>query len=416
MPYGSITKKIIQQYIWICSLLFAATSVLVVSIKFNNPGMGDVDSYYLQWIREMQSLGTINAYKQDGGFDQYPPGVVLLANLVHQISNQSLLNSWKIAGTINLAFLAIVIYYFTKSRTLSAFSFLAMSYPTLGGGYADIHFMPWLTISLFLLVKERFFFAGLMFGFSCFFKWQPIIYLPALILYFLFKRNFSALKRFIAAGGIIVLSLISIYGWYNPAKSIWLSLLNHYFSAWGPNLYWILTWLLSTYFTNHLADLGIWGGGPGLDGSFSSLKGDPKSGMFALFKTLFSVLYLVNAYLYVKNKKYLSINLIRLLVSTAIIYWQFSTGVHANHILILLPPMIVLCYLEKRYLPWLICIFFVILTNLNIFVGIDGIGNLSLPRYLFSLDVSIFISALAFCTSLLFIYYLGRDAVKDRKL
>lgn len=375
--------------------------------------MGDVGPYYLNWIKEMEDLGVIKAYKQEGGFDQYPPLVVLNSFIIKQAFNISYITSWKISGAFSILFSSYFVYLTTKSKLLGSVPILALGIPTLWLGYADIHFVPALLLSLFLLSRERFFPAGILFAISCLFKWQPIIFFPAVVLFMIAKRRHRDALEFSFGAGLIALLTVFAYGWYNPAKSIWLSSLNHYFSAWGPNLYWIVTWILSTRFPTHLANLGIWGGGPGSGGTYGSLKGNPKQGLFLIAKSVFATLYLTQVTLYARKVTFSTLNAIRLGAAVSLIYWQFSPGVHANHIFFLLPTSIILCWKERKYIKYFGGVFFIVNLNLIRVLGIDGTGKGRIMEHILGLDTSLLFSAISFGLAVHIILLLFRDARRN---
>jgi len=386
----------------------------MLSLIFEMPGMSDVEPYYLTWMKEMESFGIVGAYKQEGGFDQYPPLVAISAHAFRQIFDISYLLAWKLGGSLSLLSTTLICHQITKTKWLSQAPIFFMGIPTIFYGYADIQLAPFLFISLSLILKEKYFYSGISFALSCLFKWQPIILFPAIVIYmFLKKLKKQSILFSLGAASVAVLVVVT-YGWYNPAKSLWLSSLNHYFSAWGPNLYWIVTGLLSTYFPQSLPGLGIWGGGPGPDGYFSSLKGDPKQGLFIFAKIAFYFVYLLQISLYILKTSVTEINILRLATASALVYWQFSTGVHANHIFFLMPLAIVLSWKVKRY--WMPFSMLFILVNLNLYrvLGYDGVGSGAWPDEISGINISILLSLAAVALTFYLISILLRDSISDK--
>lgn len=389
----------------------------MASLRFEFPGMGDVESYYLYWIKRMEIFGIVGAYKQVGGFDQYPPLAVFTAFLIKQILNVTYLIAWKLAGSMSLLFTALICHQITKSKWISQLPIFFLGVPTILYGYADIHVAPFLLFSLSLLIKERYFLSGILFAVSCLFKWQPMIMFAAIVLYMLFKKRYRKTIEFSLGAAAIALITVIVYGWYNPAKSIWLSSLNHYFSAWGPNLNWIVTWILSIYFPEKLSGLGIWGGGPGSGGSFASLKGDPKKGLFLITKGIFYFAYLIQILLYIFKTSATELNVLRLAAASSLVYWQFSTGVHANHIFFLMPLAILLCWKKNEYIMPFTIIFLLVNLNLIRALGYDGIGSGNWPDIIFGINPSLILSFLAVASSFYLIGVLFRDSFyeEDKK-
>jgi len=357
--------------------------------------MSDVAPYYLKWLEKMDNLGPISAYKQPGGFDQYPPLAVSGAFLIRVISGAPYLLCWKIAGAMALVAVTEIIFRQTKSTKYSLISIAVLGIPTLWWGYADVYTVPWILASLFLFLNSRYFYSGLFFAIGCLFKWQPIILLPGIFFYILANKRFKLLSSFIFGGASIGFLMTLIYGWYNPMKSIWLSSLNHYFSAWGPNFYWIVTWILSTKLPSTLVGLGIWGGGSAPDGSFGSLRGNPKTGLFVIAKILFYGFYSTVTFFFAQKTQYSSLNVVRIASIAALIYWQLSTGVHANHIFFFFPLSLILIWKSANYFFPIMLLFG--LVNLNIYarLGINGQGLFGISSTIYQAYLSLFLSVIS---------------------
>jgi hypothetical protein len=390
--------------------------LLFVSLANQFSGMGDVAPYYLKWIDEMRALGPIEAFRQPGGFDQYPPLSVFGAFLIHTIFGLSQIASWKISGAISLVVASEITYYFTNSKKLAAIPVGILGIPTLWWGYADVHVAPFLLASLYLFLRSRFALSGFFFALSCLFKWQPIIFLPAIFLFMLTKRELGILARLSVGPLVVAASVVLVYGWYNPLKSIWLSALNHYFSAWGPNLYWIVSWVLSIKFPDSLNNLGIWGGGPSPDGSFSSLRGDPKTGIFLIAKIVFYVGLLAYVITFSWKSRYSKLNVLRIAVASGIIYWQLSPGVHTNHLFLLVPVSLVLFSYSRMILVHFICIYGLILSSLFIRLGLNGTG-LGVEAFTSSTaNVAVWLSFLSVLLSGSLLIYLFREGEMENKI
>ena len=150
---------------------------------------------------------------------------------------------------------------------------------------------------------------------------------------------------------------------------------------------------------------------------FASLKGDPKKGLFLIAKGIFYFAYLIQILLYIFKTSATELNVLRLAAASSLVYWQFSTGVHANHIFFLMPLAILLCWKKNEYLMPFTIIFLLVNLNLIRVLGYDGIGSGSWPDIIFGINPSLVLSFLAVASSFYLIGVLFRDSFyeEDKK-
>lgn len=381
---------------------------LLLTQYFGFIGTGDVDTCFLPWVEKTTKFGILTAYKTDGGFAQYPPLITLIPSLITKFGLNTLI-SWKLTLTIFLIISCLITKILFQSWKITYLLLVMQTIPSIILGYADIMIIPFMLLSFNQMKKNHYVLAGILFSCGCLFKWQPIIFLPGLIVYFLIKRDRKKIIDF--GGGLLLPAIVTLifFGWYSPTKSIWLSLLNHYFSGYGCNLIYLISFVLSKYFSSNLQGLGFWAGGLNDLGQLSPLKGKPKSEIFIYFKTLFLSIYIFLSLKLSGITRNTFENGIRIALISGLIYMQLSPGVHENHHFILLPLFLYLIAIESKF--YLSTIFYFLLVSVNIYMtfGIDGKGKYSIVRNLYGLDLTLLISLFTFVQSIYLIFRMIQD-------
>ena len=351
--------------------LMLLINLVAVSFLFS-PGTGDV-SIWFRWMKEITSRGLVDGFSHTG--TDYPPFAFFVLGGVVWIGQTFAVSQFVVLKCSLLFFLfatAACFYAFSRNLLLTAALEASVLVSSMGLGYLDILFAPFLIGGLFLL-RQRHFNVGLLcYAASCMFKWQPLIIAPFVCLYI-----FSALREqpasrsrvtaqitpFLVSGLLIVLPAIAIFGIPALFDSFKRALTYHRFlSGYALNLPWIETWLLHLLAPGKyefLAKEGI-----GLILIYDPLIIWPNK---ILFYTSYAAIWFAFAR---QTKTFERLIIYSLLGYFA--YFCFNTGVHENHLFLIGCLSWLLVLIEPTQLTRMVTLAIAANVNLILFYGAFG--------------------------------------------
>lgn len=353
-------------------LSFLLFALLVSFALFNSAGVADVDNVWIDgwWVDSYRAHGFIGGYKDFG--DNYPPLSFIYVGLVVEISelfNISNFVVYKLGLFIFLLASSLTFLYFTRDKLLTAILHLALAVATMGHGYMDILFVPFLIAALYMIKRDSYLGFTIFYSLSVLMKWQPLIFLPFILVYLLKFRRLEDLgelfkKRFLSQvllpGSLIVAAMIVIFGPFFIVSLI-KGMGHDGLSYLALNFNWIYTFFLKLI-------------GPERYGALGSelavlITGDLLS---RLPKLVFTFIYFFTLYQFIKVKDKRFPELLLYLALGYLTYFMFNIGVHQNHLVPLVPIMVMLWQLESKYREQAIFWLFYCNINLIIFLGLDG--------------------------------------------
>ena len=365
--------------------------LLLGMVFLQSQGTTDVD-IWRSWTKNADTLGLVEGYAANQA--DYPP-----------LASAFLLGGYRLFGKLGVdLFLSIklTIFFFllatitlislwTRSLLVSLALYTSLLINTVGLGYIDIFFALTLGAALWMLYKNQLVWFSIFFTLSCLTKWQPLIIAPFIVLYLLQINDVRDWKKIAwknLAGKVVLpaalVSLVVIFI-YHP-EPVWLSLkasLSHtYLSGNALNLGWVMTHFLHVFrpdeygpLSNHL--------------STYIMTDDPR--ITFIPKLLFVIAYLAILVRFAAQPKTFE-KLLVYSVAGFLAYFTLNTGVHENHLFILMIPAALLIWIDRRH--WFLALAVMLMFNINMFLfyGIDGL--LHFPRAFFTLDPALPLSIL----------------------
>ena len=341
---------------------------------FSSPGSGDV-SIWETWMREISTYGVIGGFAHTG--TDYPPFSFIILGSIVRSADALGVTRFLILKCSLLFFLVATtgcFYAFTRNFLLTAALELSLILDSVGLGYLDIYFAPFLIAALFLLQRQYLMVGSLCYAISCAIKWQPLIIAPFVCLYVLSAAKEQAsrtarLKKQVAPFAVsillVMIPILLVFGTPALLDSFKRALTYHKFlSGYALNLPWIETWLL------HFINPGTYGGLPENHviewvNVFDPLVVWPN-------KLLFYLSYIVVLFGFVRQKRTFE-RLILYSMLGYLAYFSFNTGVHENHLFLICCLSWILVLVEPQQL--IRCLNFNIAANANLFLFFGAFGQ-----------------------------------------
>ena len=348
---------------WIALLMM----IMISLTFFNSPGTGDM-YYFNGWLDCARQYGLREGYRIQN--DLYPPFTVVLQIAMQRIwpslSNFVVL---RLANIFYLFLSALVIHLLYKDAkvTLVSFGGLILS---ANLGYLDIEMVPFIVLAFYFLSKEKYVLSSIFFSLLCLIKFQPLIVMPFIVIYFvdvldaeekkfkLYIRIKNVMKMLLPAiligGGVLL-----IYG-KALIKALYHALLNggNMIGPNGLNLGWIIQYCLEKYH----ADLF----GPLNDGGIWIIWDAPSS--YCSFKYIFVVIYAVAAIMMLLHRKKDYTLLLKCSLVGYTAYFVYNSGVHENHLFLGMILMMLLYIKEPSKNNYYRMIMYNIIFNINLYV------------------------------------------------
>ena len=340
---------------------YVVLTTTLIAVFLTTPGTSDME-IWKTWKNDASSLGLRSSFRSTPA--DYPPVSRLILHFWPGPASRTSIK------TLLLCFLvssALVIFIATKRKTSFYWSIGLLAVSSVGLGYLDILYAPFVVIAVVSLQNGRLRTFGLTSSIATLIKWQPLIVMPIFFLYLLrtndhqfrqispSKRIIRALWPFLSAWALAVL----FFGLSPIRVSRFNAFNNSYLSGNALNLPWVFGAIQQ-----------------GLSGdlTFKALLKDEVP-TFVVTSTNF-IAKTISAALLILFLRYIRTLEDALLASIGLItiYFMFSTGVHENHLFIasLISILCLFWYKSDR----LIHIQIIFLSNLNLifFYGPTGVG------------------------------------------
>lgn len=227
-------------------ILLLVLALSAATLYLYSPGTGDMLTQQ-SWLNGANDIGLRSFYLS---WIDYPPGALTSFFIADLIFPGGSFLAIKFLILLSLLSTALLIGLWSRdinSATITIFVFFLGS---MGLGYIDIVFAPFLVAALWALSKRNGILFGTFFALACFIKWQPLILLPFAVIYILGSENLVPLKqRFIQLFQIAIsISLISaiamaMFTQAAVSESFTRAFNLPYFTGNALNFDWILTWI-----------------------------------------------------------------------------------------------------------------------------------------------------------------------------
>ena len=351
--------------------LISLTTLLALSL-FGSFGTVDTHSW-LRWISNLTTSGFQQGYVLNQ--DNYPPlssAMVLVAARFGALLGLTPFQSLKLCLLACLLLTSFIFWCWTRNVLLTMALQLALTPSAIGLTSVDILFAPTLIAALWALHSRKLFLFTVLYVITCLIKWQPLIIAPFLLVYLLQMQHWrdwrlESLKRlwwpvlFPAIG--IVLAVFSAVG-AELMRSFQRALSHAYLSGDALNFNWVITYLLHVLVPQSF--------GPLVNGQAQYII-SPDWRLHLFSKILFGAAYLVVLTAFIRHQKTFEA-LVLCALTGYLAYYILNTGVHENHMFMIVILSAVLVALNPGHL--LLFIDWGLAANLNLFIfwGFDGSG------------------------------------------
>ena len=162
---------------WIALLMMIMASLVFIK----SPGISDIN-YWYKWLDYARQYGLREGFRMQE--DMYPPFSLFLQIVVQRIwpslSNFAVL---RLVNTFYLFLSALVIHLLYKDAKVTLISFWGLIL-NANLGYLDIEMVPFIVLAFYFLSKERYVLSSIFFSVVCLIKFQPLIIMPFIVIYF----------------------------------------------------------------------------------------------------------------------------------------------------------------------------------------------------------------------------------------
>jgi hypothetical protein len=393
----SITKPEATAPSWSGIALLLLVSLIAASFLYS-PGLEDV-RYWLYWVDEISRYGLIGGFAHTGGDypHDYPPLAFVILAAVARCAGALGTNAFIVLKCSLLLFLfatSVCFYWFTRNLILTAALEFSLLLNSTALGYLDIYVAPFLIAGLFCLQRGNLTLGVLLFTISSFIKWQPLVIAPFISIYVWSAVQDVPSRRdklgrqimpFAVAALVVAVPLAAIFG-TAIIHSLQLAMAHPYLSGLALNFSWLHTWAL------HLLQPEKYG--PLQDGQINLII-THDTFLKLPEKILFYASYVAIVILFAKRKKTFE----RLIVYSTLgymAYFIFNTGVHENHLFLVVCLAWILVFVNSGHL--LRCLSLSLAANINpiLFYGLFGRG-LQFQRVVAGVDVTLLFAVVNIC-------------------
>jgi hypothetical protein len=337
-----------------------------------SPGTSDV-SIWLHWIDQMSAFGLTGGFVHSG--TDYPPLALVILEMVSRCSDAfgtTVLLSLKCSLLLFLFVASACFYFFTRNLLLTAALEFALILNSVGLGYLDIYFAPFLIAAFFCLQRGHFTMGVLMFAISCSIKWQPLLIAPFICVYVMTAAGeglsardkvYKSIMPFMIAAVVVVLPLVMIFGAGAIINSLQRAMIKHNFiSGYALNFGWLHTWALHLWAPEKYGSL--------QNGEINVIE--TRDALLLLpEKILFYLGYAAILIAFALQKKTFK-QLVVYSILGYLSYFLFNTGVHENHLFPIACLAWILVFIDSSQLIRAINLSIAANINLFVFYGIFG--------------------------------------------
>jgi len=392
-------------------MIFLLLGVLLVTLFFvPSPGTGNMDNM-ARWANAVNDNGIVAGYKI---IADYPPLASVILFGVIKVAN--FLGIWlytaiKFSIALFLVLTSIIFWLWTRNFILTMLLHLALIYNSVVLGHVDIYFAPFLVLALWALKERKYVAFTCAFSAACLIKYQPLIIAPFLALYILEINSIRDWRqinlRKILLGillpfFIIIVPVFAIFGVKEIlVNSFYIGTHQGYLSANALNLDWIIGHFLHVF----APDLY----GPLINGQSTIIRGATEQVGIISQLVFFAVFLVIIVIFFTRQKNFENLVLFSLLGYWG--YFTLNTNVHENHLFIGMILAVILCWLNKKYLPTMLTVLLISNLNLIVFNGFDGTDT-SFPRVISGVDTALLIAVFNVCA---YFYYWGINILTRKK-
>ena len=348
---------------WIALLMM----VMALIVFFKSQGTGDM-GIWMRWLDYAQQYGLREGFQMQ--MDMYPPFTLILQIAMQRICPVLTVSAiLRLANTFYLFLSALVIHLLYKDIKFTAVSFWGLIL-SVNLRYLDIEMVPFIVLAFYFLSKEKYVLSGIFFSLLCLIKFQPLIILPFVVIYFvdvldaeekkfkLYIRIKNVMKMAIPAifvgGGVLLIYRESLI------QALYRALFKsgNTVSPQGFNLGWVIQYWIEKYH----ADLF----GPLNDGRIWTILDAPSS--YYLFRYIFMVIYAVTAIIMLLHRKKDYVSLLKCSLVGYTAYYVYNSGVHENHLFLGMILMMLLYIEEPSKNNYYRMIMYNVIFNANLYV------------------------------------------------
>lgn len=360
------------------SLTALASLLLLALLLAALPGTTDVNVWKM-WVDGLNRLGFVQGFTEGEGHILQPPLGMLLLVLAHNASAwiglpdhvwpASGLTSFDLSLWLALVASALAVLHVTRKVWLAVIFVAAFLLNGVVYGYFDIYCVPFWLLGMHAIAENRPGRAALLLLVAVLIKWQFLVFVPFVGLYFLrdlfqSQNDIRTLTRRAVPYLPAVLLLVAVLLILGRGSMLSLArgAAHDTLSGYAMNLGWILTWAIHVVWPDSY--------GPLKDGYIEVIR-TQDTRVLGMMKVLFYTSFALALWRQWRAPSTPE-NLWRFMLAGYLAYFLFNKGAHENH---LVPTMLVAGYMAWRDAKWIpMAVVFVVLTNLNMlfFYGFDG--------------------------------------------
>lgn len=359
------------KYLWTFSVI--AFVIVDFFVFFNAPGTGDIREHFVYWIDNVNEYGLRQGFIENA--DMYPPLSTILMYLGSRIFF-FFENAQAIRAADMVALLVCGIWVIHKyDKPEYGFWMVVSCLVSVHLGFIDALVFPFLIIGFYYLDKQRYLLFAIFFSLCCCVKMQPLIIAPILFCYFVTvstKKPYVSLplRKVMQMALCVVATLLPfflIYGIKPIVECIRAGLIAPGFSPNALNFIWIVQYFMELLFPektqpliNGLPDI-YWG----------------PHGPMLYFNYIFWLIFVALCIFTIFLKRKTPQIILKICIIEYTVYFLFKLAVHENHLILTMILTGILLCLEDTVINRWIFIFYVLSTNMNmyLFYNLTGFGS-----------------------------------------
>ena len=361
--HTKISEKQELWWKWIALLMMIMASLVFIK----SPGISDIN-YWYKWLDYARQYGLREGFRMQE--DMYPPFSLFLQIVVQRIwpslSNFAVL---RLVNTFYLFLSALVIHLLYKDAKVTLISFWGLIL-NANLGYLDIEMVPFIVLAFYFLSKERYVLSSIFFSVVCLIKFQPLIIMPFIVIYFVdildprggkFKPHIRiknmmqmAIPAILTVGGVLLIYREELI------KALYRALFDsgNAISPQGLNLGWIIQYWIEKYHADIF--------GP-LDGGYIRVIWDAPS-LYLSFRYIFIVIYAAAVIIMLLQRKKDYVLLLKCSLVGYTAYFVYNSTVNENHLFVGMILMMLLYVKEPSKNNYYGMIMYNVIFNINLYV------------------------------------------------
>ncbi len=228
-------------------------------------------------------------------------------------------------------------------------------------GYLDAFYLPFVLLAVFAMEHRQFALGGVLLAIAGLIKWQPVVLAPVILIYALDGRWSARTLGWVAPTAICVPLIVAVFGPAATAHAFLGAADDPYFSGQAFNLDWIVTgWLEMRHATG--VEL--------LHGNTIVAMSALNPSWRILSRDLFWLAYLGALAIFAVGRRD-RLTLLLALTTCEAAQFTFNTGVHENHMFLVMCLAFVACYGGALSQFYLTTISALAVSNVLFFYGLN---------------------------------------------